>query len=147
MRGKVFFWSGQAQIYPLNYLLHMGVMLTIIKVFIILFLFCQWEQETPRQFSKQICKLSFQLSYIFSSCPNWMGKKGLFWKGARRGTTLWDYPQEHLIVIRYEKVSPFVKFEIILPILCFLLDPLTNKHCRTWSSMINLWIDSRTCQK
>ena len=45
------------------------------------------------------------------------------------------------------KVSPFVKFEIILPLLCFLLDLLTNKHCRTWSSMINLWIDSRTCQK
>ena len=29
----------------------------------------------------------------------------------------------------------------------FLLDPLTNKHCRTWSSMIHLWIDSRTYQK
>ena len=39
------------------------------------------------------------------------------------------------------------KFEIILPLLCFLLDPLKNKHCRIWSSMINLWIDSRTCQK
>ena len=30
---------------------------------------------------------------------------------------------------------------------CFLLDLLTSKHCRTYSSMINLWIDSRTCQK
>ena len=40
----------------------MGVMLTIIKVFIILFLLCQWEQGTPWQFSKQISKLSFQLS-------------------------------------------------------------------------------------
>ena len=27
------FWSGQAKIYPLNYLLHLGMMLTIIKVF------------------------------------------------------------------------------------------------------------------
>ena len=35
----------------------------------------------------------------------------------------------HLVDIRHEKVSPFVKFEIILPLLCFLLDPLTNKHC------------------
>ena len=41
----------------------MGVMLTLIKVFIILFLLCQWEQETAYQFSKQICKLSFQLSF------------------------------------------------------------------------------------
>ena len=40
-----------------------------------------------------------------------------------------------------------MKFETILPLLCFLLDPLTNRHCRTWSSMINLWRDSRTCQK
>ena len=54
----------------------------------------------------------------------------LFWKGVimkRRGTTLQDY---NLVDdIRHEKVSPFVKFEIILPLLCFLLDPLTNKHC------------------
>ena len=53
----------------------------------------------------------------------------------------------HLVDIRDEEVSPFVKFEIILPLLSFLLDPLTYKHRRTWSSIINLWIDSRTCKK
>ena len=62
----------------------------------------------------------------------------------RRGTTLQDYT---LVDIRHEKVSPFLKFEITLSLLCFLLDPLTNKHYRTRSSMMNLWIDSRTCQK
>ena len=35
----------------------------------------------------------------------------------------------HLVEVRHEKVYLFVKFEIILPLLCFLLDPLTNKHC------------------
>ena len=30
------------------------------------------------------------------------------------GTALWDYPQEYLVVIRAEKVSSFVKFDIIL---------------------------------
>ena len=35
----------------------------------------------------------------------------------------------HLVDIRHEKVSLFVKFEIILTLLCFLLDPLANKHC------------------
>ena len=35
----------------------------------------------------------------------------------------------HLADIRHERVSPFVKFEIIPPLLCFLLDLLTNKHC------------------
>ena len=124
----------------------MGVILTITKVLIILFKLCQSEQGTPWQFSKQISKLSFRVSGYILFLPKLKGK-GLSWKGARRGTTLWDYPQEHLVVIRDEKVSPFVKFEIILPLLCFLLDPLTNKHCRAWSSMINLWIDSRTCQK
>ena len=85
-----------------------------------------------------------------SSAFNWVSRYILFLaklKSARREATLQDYPQEHLVVIRDEKVSPFVKFEIILPLLCFLLDPLTNKHCRKWDSMINLWIDSRTYQK
>ena len=66
---------------------------------------------------------------------------------AGRGNTLWDYPQEHLVVIRADKVSPVVKFKIILSFLWFLLDPFTNKRCRLWTSMINLWIDSRTRQK
>ena len=35
----------------------------------------------------------------------------------------------HLVDIRHEKVSPFVKFEIILPLLCFLLDPLKSNPC------------------
>ena len=75
-------------------------------------------------------------------------KRGRFFlKGASRGVTLWDYLQEQLVVIRDEKVSPIVKLEIILPLLYFLSNPLTNKHYRTWISMINLWIDSRTHQK
>ena len=70
-----------------------------------------------------------------------------FLEGARRGIALWDYPQEHLFVIKDEKVCPFVKFEIILPLLCCQLDPLTNKDCRAWRSMINLSINSRNCRK
>ena len=66
---------------------------------------------------------------------------------AIRGTALWDYPQEYLVVIRDEKVSPFVKFEKFLPLLCFLLDSLTNKHCWAWSFIINLWIDFGTYKK
>ena len=29
-----------------------------------------------------------------------------------------------------------MKFEIIFPLLCFSLDPLTNKHCEEWSSKL-----------
>ena len=94
--------------------------------------------------TNQYVLYSAECGDIFSSWPNWRGEKGLFWRVQEgRGITLWDYPQEHFIIIRDWKVSPFGKFEIILTFLCFSLDSLTNKHCRTWSSMINLWIDSR----
>ena len=74
-------------------------------------------------------------------------KKEFFGGCKKEGSRLRGYLQEYLIVIKDEKVSPFVIFEIILPLLCCLLDPLTNKDCKTWSSMINLRIDSRTYQK
>ena len=64
-------------------------------------------------------------------------------EGVRSGATLW----EHLAVIRDEKLSPFVKFKIILSLPCFLLDSLTNKQWRTLIFMINLRIDSSTRKK
>ena len=65
-------------------------MLAIIKVFIILFLLCLWEQGAPWQLSKQISKLSFQLSaQIYSLLvAKLKGKEMPFLEGARRGTTL-----------------------------------------------------------
>ena len=95
---------------------------------------------------------------LVSSAFNWVSRyilllaklkrRGMpFLEGPRRNATLWDYTQEHLVIIIDEKVSLFEKLEIILPLLCFLLEPLKNKYCRTWSSMINFWIDSRTYQK
>ena len=82
---------------------------------------------------------------IFSSWPKWRGEGNLFWR-VQEGRRLWDYPLEHLVNIENEKVCPFVKFEIFLPNLCRLLD-LIKKHCRSWSSMINLSVDSWTFQK
>ena len=109
-----------------------------------------WEKGIPCKLSKQISKLFFQMStQVFSvtgqtgnfqnksvsSSFSWVsryilflpklkGRGRLFSRGARRETALWDYPQEYLVVIRDEKVSLFVKFEIILPLLCFLLTTL-----------------------
>ena len=108
------------------------VMLTIIKVFIILFLFCLKERGTPWQFSKQISKLSFQLSVkVFYLLGQIKGGSKTFFGGYKKGVTLWDYSQEHFVVIREEKVYPFVKFKIIPPFLCFSLDTLKNKYCKT----------------
>ena len=82
---------------------------------------------------------NFQIK-LLSSVFNWVSRYILFQakvKRAGKETTLYEYPLEHLVVIRDEKVSPFVKFKTNLPIFCFLLDSLRNKRCRTWSSMIN----------
>ena len=93
-----------------------------------------------------------------NSAFNWVSRYNLFLaKLKERGRPFLEGPrsgahceitlQEDLIVVRDEKVSPFVKFEKILSLLWFVLNRYRNKHCSTWSSMINLWIDSRACQK
>ena len=141
------FRSGKGYTYLLNNLLHVGLMLTIIKVFIIIFLLL--EIGNILAIFKTNYKLSFQLSvqvYSLLGQTEWE-RKAFFGRMQDAGwNTLWDYPQEHLVVIRDETVSPFAKFEILLSLLCFLLNPLTNKHCRIRRSIINLWIDSRTCK-
>ena len=117
-------------------------MLTIIKLFSILFLRCLWEQGTPWQFLKQIRKLSSQLSIqIFSLFGQTEGERKAFF-----GPHCEIIPKSTWLSSEMKKF-PFVKFETIQPLLCFLSDHLTNNHCRTWSPIINLWITSRTCQK
>ena len=96
--------------------------------------------------SKQISKISFHLSFqIFSLLSQTEGEINIFFERVQGGRIV-RLSREHLVVIRNEKSYSVVKFEIILPLPCFLLEHLTNRHCRRWSSMINLWIDSRTCK-
>ena len=103
---------------------------------------------TGNTLAKQISKLSFQLSsQIYSLLAQTEGERKNLFGGCKKGDHIVRLSQEHLVVIRDQKVSPFVKLEVILPLFCFLLDPLTNMHYSTWSSVMNLWIDFRTCQK
>ena len=73
-------------------------MLIIAKVSM-LSLLCLGEQGTPWQFSRQISKLSFQLSfYIYSPLAETEGERKAFIGTVQEGvTTLQDYPQEHLV--------------------------------------------------
>ena len=71
---------------------------------------------------------------MFSSCLNWRGKKGLFLEGCKKGTTLQDY---HLVDTRDEKVSPFVKFEIILPLIK-LMSQLKSKFFRFLRALVKI---------
>ena len=125
-------------ILSLKYLLLVGVILTIIKMFII-----WWEYWTPWQCSKQITSLSFHLSV-----------QVYYLEGERKNCFREWYKGGHIVrlppigrVCHKSWKSLFLKFEIILPLSCFLLGLYTNNHCRTWNSMIGLRIDSRTCQK
>ena len=64
----------------------MGVMLTFINVLIILFLLCLWEQGTPSQFSKQISKLSFQLSVqVYSLLGQIEGERKALFEECKKG--------------------------------------------------------------
>ena len=64
----------------------MGVMLTISKVFTILFLLSLWEEGIPWPFPKQISKLFFQMSVqVYSLLGQIEGERTAFLEGARRG--------------------------------------------------------------
>ena len=96
-------------------------------------------RKHPGDFENKSVRLSLQLNVqIYSPLDQTEGETKTFFGGYKKRVMLSDYPQEHLVVIRDEKVSPFLKYEIILPLLCFLLYLLKHKHGRTWSSMINL---------
>ena len=119
-------------------------MLTIIKVFIILFLLQRNREHSGNFQNKSVSSPFIWVARYILFLPKLNGRGRHFLRGARRGTALWDYPPEYLTFTTDEKVSPFVKFEIIVPLLCLLLDLFKNKHCRAWISVINLWIDFRT---
>ena len=108
-----------------------GVMLTIISFHHPIP--TQGNREHPGNFQ------NISVSYPFS----WMSRYILFLsklkrkgrsllRGARSGSALWDYSQEYFVIIRDKKLSPFVKFEIILPLLCFCNTPLQISIVGHW---------------
>ena len=104
---------------------YIGVVLTIIKVFIILFLLGLWKLGIPWQLSKQISWLFFQMSvrYILF-LAKLKGKGRPFFRGCKKGGAHQEItPKSTWLLQKMKKVSPFAKFEIIPPLLCCLLDP------------------------
>ena len=59
------------------------------------------------------------------------GKKGLFWRVQRRGQREGLTKGARGCCTR-RNISPFVKFEVILPLLCYLSDSLTE-YRRAWT--------------
>ena len=76
-------------------------------------------REHPGNFQNKSVSSAFNwVSRYILFLAKLKGKGRPFLEDPLRGATLWYYPQEYLVVIRDEKVS-LVKFEIILPLLCF----------------------------
>ena len=69
----------------------------VIKVLIIIFLLFLWEKETTCQFSKQISKLSFQLSVqVYSLLGKTEGKMKAFFGGCKKGSHIVRLPPRAL---------------------------------------------------
>ena len=113
-------------------------MFTIIKVFIILFLLCLW--ENPGNFQNKFLR-SIEYPGTFSFWLNWRGEEGLLWRVEEIVTLL---PRALGCQKRWKSLS-FCDIWIILLLFCCILDPL-QKSTAGMNSMINLWIDSWTCQ-
>ena len=85
-----------------------------IKVFIILFLLCLEEQETPWQFSKQISNFFFQLNFqIHSLLAQIEGERKAFFARVQDGATHCKIiPQEDLVDIKELKWKSLSSCEI-----------------------------------
>ena len=72
-----------------------------------------------------------------SSWPNWRGQKNIFWRRQGQGVKCEMILKNIWFVIKDWNVAPVVKFEITLPLFCYLLHPLTIIFSRVESSMIH----------
>ena len=82
------------------------------------------------QLSKETSKFFFQMSLqVCSLLGQTEGKRNVFlWSVQGRGGAAGDYPQEHLVATIDKKISSYVKFENIPHLLCYLINPITNKY-------------------
>ena len=89
------FLNGKAKTYPKNCLLHVGVLLTVIKVFVTLFLLVGIGNNLV--ISKKINKLYFQLSVqIYSLLGQTEGEKRAFFEGCKKGDQIVGLPPRAL---------------------------------------------------
>ena len=85
--------------------------------------------------SSSFYSLSVRVYSLFGQIE---GKRRIFFEECKDGGGhSMRLPQEHLVVIRDEKNIFFCEIQNNSPLVCYLLNPLTNKYSRAWSSMIN----------
>ena len=114
-------------------------------IFITLFLLSLWGYGITYQFSKQIRNLFFQTSiqvYYLIVQADGRGMVFFSFPGSRsedRGFMPHEItPKSTRLSRETKKVSRFVKLEIVLTPLCYLIHPIINKFSRAWSFLINV---------
>ena len=109
-------------------------MLTISKVSPCYSYSACWNRKHPSNFQNKSISSPFKwVSRHVLLLSKMKGRGRSFFGRCKKGFHIVRLPQEHLVIIRNEK-SLFARLEIILHVLCFLLDPFAKNHCRTWSS-------------
>ena len=121
-QGSIFFlaWN-KNEVYPLNYLLPKGVMLTISKFFTILFLI-----SLPVGIDSSFKWVSKHILFLVKL----KGGEVIFLEGEGVGGSVWDYNKEHFVTVKGLSNCPFVRFEVTPPLPYHLLDSHTNKYSR-----------------
>ena len=148
MRGKAFLNCKSIDLFSKLSLTY-GGNVNCYKVFINLFLYVYRNREHPGNFQNKSINSPFNwVSKYIIFLPKLKGKERLSLEGCKKGHHIaWDYSNKHFVDIRDKKSPSFYEIWNNPTPPLFLLDFLTNKHCRAWRSIMNLWIDSRTYQK
>ena len=127
------FWNGKAWTYPINYLLHMVVIIPTPE-----------NKEHPANFQNKSVSSPFsRVTRYILFLAKLKGRGRLFWR-VQEGRPHCEITPRALDCHKTWKIIFFCEIWNNSDPPLNLLDPLTNKHCRTRSSMINLRIDSRT---
>ena len=112
----------------MNCLLHVGVLLVIIKKLIILFLLLIIGNILSQ--NKSVSSAFNRVSRYILFLAKLKGRERPF-LSMEEGGHIVRLPPRALGCYKRWKSVLSVKFDIILLTLYFLLDPFTNKHCRT----------------
>ena len=140
------FWSGQAQAYPLNYLLHVGGNGNNYKSVnhpnLALPVVIGYSLEIFQTISKVYFHLSVQAYSLLGQTKE--ERKACF-GGCKKEGCIVRLSQRTLGCHKKWKSLLFCEIWNNPNLLSCLLDPLTNKHYRAWGYMMNLLTDSNTC--
>ena len=105
-------------------------------------------REHPGNFqNKSVNSLFNWASRYILFLPKLKGKERPFLEGCKKEDHIARLSPRALGWCKRWKSLFFCKIWNNLTPPLFFIRPIKNEYCRTWGSMINLWMDSRNCQR